>query len=242
MSSIYFIRHGQASFGRANYDRLSELGRRQCRLLGEHLSRSGVAFDAVYTGALERQQDSAQILLAAYGDAGRPFPEPAAANPDWNEYDSQSILSGSLPRAMAAHPEIAALAKELAANGRLDLANDKRAFQRLFSRVMDLWVEGRLGVEGMESWPDFTARVNRGLDRVMAEQGAGKTVAVVTSGGPISAVMQRALAAPDKIALELGWAIVNSSFTECRYRNGKFSLASFNQTPHLDEPAMITYR
>ena len=241
MSSIYFIRHGQASFGRANYDRLSELGRRQCRLLGEHLSRSGFAFDAVYTGALERQQDSAQILLAAFAEAGRPAPAPVA-RPEWNEYDSQSILSGSLPRAMAAHPEIAALASELAANDRLDLANDKRAFQRLFSRVMDLWVEGRLGVEGMESWPEFTARVNRGLDRVMAEQGAGKTVAVVTSGGPISAVMQRALSAPDKIALELGWAIVNSSFTECRYSDGKFSLASFNLTPHLAETAMVTYR
>ena len=34
MSNIYLVRHGQASFGAADYDQLSELGLRQSALLG----------------------------------------------------------------------------------------------------------------------------------------------------------------------------------------------------------------
>ncbi|MFT5334978.1 MAG: broad specificity phosphatase PhoE, partial [Halioglobus sp.] len=32
MASIYVIRHGQASFGAANYDKLSDLGCRQAEV------------------------------------------------------------------------------------------------------------------------------------------------------------------------------------------------------------------
>ena len=188
MSSIYLIRHGQASFGNQNYDRLSELGRRQCRLLGEWLARFGVRFDAAYSGDLERQRDSARQVAEAYAAVGLGFPQ-VFTDPAWNEYDSQAILTGSVPAAMAANPEIVALAQDMMTDGHLDLINNKKAFQRLFSRIMELWVDGKLNAEGYESWPGFVARVERGIDRVMAEQGGGKTVAVFTSGGPISAVI-----------------------------------------------------
>jgi len=38
MSELYLIRHGQASFGTADYDRLSEKGIRQASVLGDHLA------------------------------------------------------------------------------------------------------------------------------------------------------------------------------------------------------------
>ena len=34
MGMLYLVRHGQASFGAADYDQLSELGARQCEALG----------------------------------------------------------------------------------------------------------------------------------------------------------------------------------------------------------------
>ena len=37
MAHIHLIRHGQASFGAADYDQLSDLGHRQSVRLGEHL-------------------------------------------------------------------------------------------------------------------------------------------------------------------------------------------------------------
>lgn len=242
MSVLYMVRHGQASFGQMNYDRLSELGERQMRILGEYWARWGARLDAVYTGTLARQRRSAECVGEVYQKTGAPFPA-AVELSGFNEYDSQSILTGSIPSVLSKHPEIASLVKEFSANGEgPDLVNNRKAFQRLFSRVMDLWVAGKLNVSGMESWPEFTSRVNRALDRVMAEQGGGRTVAVFSSGGPISAVMQRALGCSDPATLELGWVIANGSVSEFRYSGKKFSLAVFNATPHLDAPELISYR
>ena len=46
--------HGQASFGAADYDRLSDLGHRQCVRLGQYLRERGARFEAVVTGTLKR--------------------------------------------------------------------------------------------------------------------------------------------------------------------------------------------
>ena len=235
------FRHGQASFGQANYDRLSELGEVQARVLGEYWVRWREPLDAVYAGTLERQRMTAILTGEAFVGKGLPFPE-IIELPELNEYDTQFILSSSVPRAVSEHPEILSLVKELAPAGPEALRNNKRAFQRLFARVMDLWVEGRLEVEGMESWPEFAARVNRGLERIMAEQSSGRTVGVFTSGGPISAAMQRALNCPDKTALELGWMILNGSITEFKFKDGRFTLAAFNSAPHLVEKKLWSYR
>jgi broad specificity phosphatase PhoE len=241
MSTLYLVRHGQASFGQTNYDRLSELGERQSRLLGEHWLKWNVSLDAVYVGTLVRQRRSAEAVAEAYRADGRQFPELATLS-GFNEYDSSAILTGSVPQVLAQHPEIAALIKEISPAGKPDLVGSKKNFQRVFSRVMNLWVEGKIKVAGMESWQDFTGRVNRGLDQVMAEQGASKTVAVFTSGGPISAAVQRALGSSDQVALELGWVIANSSISEFRWSGDKFSLVSFNVTPHLERLELISYR
>ena len=51
MGSLYLVRHGQASFGADNYDKLSELGHRQCVRLGEYFRHKGVRFDAALSAA-----------------------------------------------------------------------------------------------------------------------------------------------------------------------------------------------
>ena len=48
MATIYLIRHGQASFGKANYDELSDLGQQQATRLGQALAQRMPAFDAVF--------------------------------------------------------------------------------------------------------------------------------------------------------------------------------------------------
>jgi len=241
LSTLYFIRHGQASFGQANYDKLSELGEHQSQLLGEYWVNWGLALDAVYMGTLERQRMTQELISRAYQAASRPFPEPTAF-PEFNEYDSSGILTGSIAEVVAQHPEIMDLAMELAPDGKPDLVNNKKAFQRLFARVMDLWVAGELDQVVPESWKDFTDRVNQGIDRVIEENVSGKTVAIISSGGPISAAMQRALGTADKLSMELGWPIINSSISEFRFSGNRFSLISFNLTPHLVEPGLISHR
>ncbi|MEE4145927.1 MAG: histidine phosphatase family protein, partial [Halieaceae bacterium] len=59
MATIYLFRHGQASFGSDDYDKLSPLGERQATLLGQYLRASGIVLDAAYSGDLLRQRDTA---------------------------------------------------------------------------------------------------------------------------------------------------------------------------------------
>ena len=63
MATIYLIRHGQASFGAENYDKLSELGCRQAEVAGEYFRDTGIQFDAVYSGDLSRQRETARLAL-----------------------------------------------------------------------------------------------------------------------------------------------------------------------------------
>ena len=62
MTQIILIRHGQASFGAANYDALSDLGRTQARWLGEHFAKLGVRRARVICGTLSRQIDTADLV------------------------------------------------------------------------------------------------------------------------------------------------------------------------------------
>ena len=62
MSVLYLVRHGQAGT-RENYDSLSDLGRDQARLLGEHFAQQKIRFDTVYSGSLSRQQATAAEAL-----------------------------------------------------------------------------------------------------------------------------------------------------------------------------------
>ena len=61
MGTLYFGRHGQASFGADDYDQLSDLGRRQSVRLGQYLRErygDGLRFNAVLTGTLWRRPRS----------------------------------------------------------------------------------------------------------------------------------------------------------------------------------------
>ena len=51
VSTLYLIRHGQASFGTAHYDRLSALGREQVTHLREHLPRADFFTDKPVPGS-----------------------------------------------------------------------------------------------------------------------------------------------------------------------------------------------
>ena len=50
--TLLLVRHGQASFGKSDYDRLSPGGHRQARLLGADLARRGLRPVANAVGAV----------------------------------------------------------------------------------------------------------------------------------------------------------------------------------------------
>lgn len=232
MSVIYLIRHGQASFGQADYDRLSELGQRQARLTGLHLAGLGLAFDAAYCGSQARQADTAAQVLAALPQAPELIREPG-----FDEYDSGRIITALMPVLEVEHPELAGLTA--------DMYRDRRAFQMVYEGAMRRWITDRHPMGEAETWPQFQERARLAVDRVRSENGRGRTVAVFTSGGPISAVMRLALNLDDAVALRLTWVIKNASVSAFFYDERRLTLSLFNSTAHLEqagEPGLITYR
>jgi len=233
MSVIYMIRHGQASFDGDPYDRLSELGRTQCGILGEHFSRMGIRFDAAYSGSLRRQKETAENVLERM--EYRKAPDVKILS-QLNEYDSQVIIASQLPAMISEDPTLAEDARRM---------SERRSFQRVFEGAMLRWVSGLHDNEGVETWPLFSSRVQKAIGRIMEENGRKKTVAVFTSGGPICATVQMAIGVSGEVAVRLNWQVRNTSVSEFKYNDEGIFLASFNWVHHLQsrkEPALLTYR
>ena len=103
MSTLYLIRHGQARFMTDDYDRLSDLGRLQSRLVGEYMSREGIRVDRLWTGDLVRQKDTAADAAAATVETDFAWPE-AGQLSGLNEYPAEDIQGRSGPSSPSAIP------------------------------------------------------------------------------------------------------------------------------------------
>lgn len=229
------VRHGQASFGKKNYDNLSEKGREQSRILAKYLIRTGVSFHAAYAGDLSRQKDTAEEIVSTYASQGQPRPD-VCSLPEFNEYQSRDIMMAYMHDIAREDP---VLQGDIGA-----MYEDKRVFQRLFKGVMLRWMSGETDKPGLVSWRDFRDGVRSGLRKVMSSSGRGKNILICTSGGPISAAVQMALDLSDEKAFHIAWHVVNTSVTTFIYDEEQFALASFNQQAHLDlanREAWVTY-
>ncbi len=236
MSTLYMIRHGQASFGQTNYDRLSPKGEQQADIVANHFCRLNNGFDAVYTGTLLRQQQTARAMAAAYRHNRQSMPTPQDVA-ELDEYDAAMLWHHLRAEVLTRHPELAADADQL--------NRDPQAFQRLFSRIVHSWVAGEHAPNTLESWPAFRRRVRQGIRRIMQKEGAGKQVAVFTSAGPVAVAVQMATAIPNERCADLSWQILNASITRFRYNGDRFTLAGFNDVAALElagDAGLLTYR
>jgi broad specificity phosphatase PhoE len=228
MSELYLIRHGQASFHTDNYDQLNDTGHAQVRTLAEHWQSLGQRFDAVYSGNMRRQQETAQALL--------PLSAAQKVNilDGFDEYSSGEMLKLYRDR--------------FAAQDDLDPAadlKDLRHFQRVLEGACARWVTAELTGAGIEPFATFKQRVRVALDAVMAAHPDGQHVAIASSGGAIAMAVQSVLGLSDTQGINLHWMLFNSSITRIRYSGKRRSLAVFNTVPHLERPGythMLTYR
>jgi|SRR3954463_16680428 broad specificity phosphatase PhoE len=233
MGTLLLVRHGQASAFDDDYDRLSTVGERQARLLGDDWKRRGVKVDRVFAGPRLRQQRTAQIAA----EAGE-LPAPVIVA-GLDEMQVEPLLREHMPHVVERHPHVAALGDALlAADG--DQAR-ARGFARLFEAVLQLWVRGEVHVGGVESWLAFRARVRASLEALRAN-GRGKNIAAFTSAGPVAAAVQLALGSGDETTLSMAFRIRNSSVSRFLFDGDRLSLDSFNETPHLADAALLTVR
>jgi len=221
MGTLYLVRHGQASFGSHDYDRLSELGHRQCRALGEHFRSMALSFELVLTGTLRRHRETFEGIAEGLGQ--RPEPE---VWPGLNEYDPEAIV-----RAVHSGPIDAPKTPEAV-----------RQHFRLLREGLVAWMQGRSEPAGMPSYADFAAGVGGALAR--ARERADGDVLIVSSGGPISIAVGLVLGLAPEAVAELNLRIRNSAVTEFVASPKRHSLLSFNGLPHLHKPELadwVTY-
>jgi|SRR5580704_3639017 broad specificity phosphatase PhoE len=239
MALLTLVRHGQASFLQDNYDKLSERGELQSRVLGEYWLRSGATFDQIYQGPACRHLHTAELVATAYREAGVVWPQPVTV-PELDEYPGIAVVRKFLPGLMETHEDIRVLEAEFRQAGEQDAAF--RVFDKLFARITRMWVAEELDSPDVEPWRDFCARIDRGIARIRSDAGKNARIVVFTSGGVIAATVRTALDLSPQKTLELSWTSRNASYTEFLFSPERFSLASFNNHPHLENEELLTYR
>jgi broad specificity phosphatase PhoE len=219
VATLYLIRHGQASYGEADYDRLSARGTEQARALGAYLAT--LELDALYSGPLKRQIQTAEIARGALD---------STVIPELAEYPAFEMLQHLVPRLVAEDPRFAQLAT----------APTPKLLDDAFHTILGRWSRDEWAVPGVENVGEFVARIQRGLERVLRDAKSGGRAAVVTSAGPIGVAVGLVFGIAEERMVRTSIVIRNASITELRFRSQSFawhpdqiSLVTFNLTSHL---------
>jgi broad specificity phosphatase PhoE len=231
----FFLRHGQASAFGADYDELSPVGIEQSELLGAWLVDAGISIDSVFVGPRKRHVQTLKAAARALSTRAVRLPGPVVV-PELDEHDGVSLIHKLLPTLSAHDPKLRAIADSVARGESPSPADLLDAFKRLTRR----WVRGEIHHDEVEPWGAFRARVGAALERV-ARTERGKKALVVTSGGVVASAVAHALGVgDDEKVLDMSWAAYNASLTELAFGAGRWGLRSFNTTPHLHEPRLLT--
>ena len=111
-----------------------------------------------------------------------------------------------------------------------------RDWLKVLKRALLAWARSELAAPGLETWIDFQIRVaavGKALSKASGE------VLVISSGGVMSVVAQRALGLPDESVIALNLALQNTGHCQYRVTRTGWYLQSFNALPHL---AAVTQR
>ena len=226
MSRILLVRHGQASFGAADYDNLSPTGHEQSRVLGAALAARGLTADVVVAGEMKRHAQTAAWVLDGAG-----WVADEDVDPGWNEFDHLQVLS--------VHDQPTTVEGE----------SEKAAFQRWFEEATLRWTSGEHDEAYDESFAAFTARVEAGLARLVDALPRKGTAVVLTSGGPIAWASASLLADDDRartdLWLRLNPVSINTGVSTVVCGASGTTLVAFNAHDHLLSTLsadLLTYR
>ncbi|MBE9540068.1 MAG: histidine phosphatase family protein [Proteobacteria bacterium] len=235
MASIYVIRHGQASFGQENYDKLSPLGCRQAVVLGEYLRDCGIHFDAIYSGDLQRQRKTAELAAAV-----QPRAPQHHIDSGFNEIQNEEQFDELLPTVLKNNPALQALL-----DTGLNLSKD---YQKVLKEVFNYWVSPDCPASDIQSWENFDETVNNALRNIIRTEGSGKTVGLFTSGGTIATIVAQVLGLSSEHVYSFYEPVINCSVTQLFYSGDRVSLSYFNDHSFLDilgvqkGEKLVTYR
>ena len=231
MSVLLLVRHGQASFGAADYDALSGTGHEQGRILGRALAARGVVPERIVRGGLRRHRETVEGILVGIGESGRDLP--VLVDAGWDEFDFDHVLRVHTPSEESQ--------SVMASVGSLPPEEQRAVFQAFFEEATARWTGGPADHEYAESLPAVSERVVGALQR--AAEAASGTVLVVSSGGPIGLVTSHLLAGVASLWAQLNRVAVNTAVTKVISGRSGLHLSSFNEHTHLEhDRSLLTYR
>ena len=220
MSMLYLVRHGQASAGTHDYDRLSPLGQHQSKLLGQWWATQQFAPDIAYHGSLLRQRDTARFALEHLNPVLQPD-----VHEGLNEYTHRVI-----ERHFATDPQTD--------NHESFTFND-------YIGIMQRWRdhEAHPDLPEIEPWSDFAARGWNTVQSLHQQQEEKRHHVFFTSGGVIATVLAAVLDLDYSHTMDAIWRIRNTSVTTLHFDGKTARLIDFNTVPHLqvqNDPSLIT--
>lgn len=239
---LYLIRHGQAGT-RDNYDMLSEMGQRQAHHLGRYWRTQAITLDAVYAGNLQRQQQTAQCFSAGFQEGYTPQSVALPAlivDERWCEFSLSAVYRNLSPKLCTDDVSFAADFAEMQTLLLVEPNTTRAAVGRCDRTVIQAWMEHRYPEYEGESWLTFRRRVESSLPELLERK--EKHIAIFTSATPIAICTGLALGLTDAKILSLMGVLYNSGITTFKVQAGELRLLSFNNTPHLTDPALRTFR
>lgn len=224
MGAIHLVRHGQASFGTGDYDRLSETGHLQARLTGKDMAVRGLRPDVVIHGGLRRQRETAEGLVEGLREESG-WDAPVECDDRWAEYDADEVLQAARAAGLSAD------------HGTLDSAGSsdeaKRAFQSQLDAALGHWA-------GLEAFRDYVTTTNSAIAAAAARSGSGRTTVVVSSAGTISLAVAELLADPEGVVglwSRLQRVTVNTGIARVVVGRGGMTCIAVNEHQHLERAA-----
>lgn len=240
MSAIYLIRHGQASFGKADYDQLSEKGNFQSQLLGKFW-QALPAPDKIFLGDLLRHEQTLENFIEGYQGV-----KPSTVlHSGFNEFNHVDMLTSY----DAGWKNFALMAAKISQQ-----PDANRLFQKEFSLALNRWVSGKYDDDYIESWFQFKKRCITALQDVVNQEliitpplnslNPTKNICIFTSGGTIAVIIQHILGLTDENALAVIQQLRNTGVTKLFFSKNKLTIDYLNNYAHLTQAGAdwVTFR
>ncbi|QSE97592.1 histidine phosphatase family protein [Fulvivirga lutea] len=227
MAMIYLIRHGQANFFKSDYDKLTDLGIQQSKLVGRALKERQFHFTSVHSGTLNRHQETSKYCLNEFG-----LNAEIKYSGHWNEYDHKELLSKYNPE----YSDFSKLSNHIRSH-----PSPLKALQDILNQSILDWMENKHAYS--ISWKSFKENIWGELENAATKLSSRDNAVVFTSGGPISVIVMIALGLKESAFIDIQNRIINTSITKILVGKSGLSVSTYNDYSHLEHDfGLVSYR
>ncbi len=251
---LHLIRHGKATTQHlskpteegslapsGDYDALHSLGVEQAALLGAVLAERGQTFERVFCGPLQRQLSTLSHMRRGALPHGVQWPA-ESVRADLREIGLDTLFTQELPRFIEQNASVAALWAEYLAHGPQHVAAPDSPLARILEIIANEWRADRVSRAEVETWSVFRARAVAELLAIVAECAGATDVAVISSMGVISCMLDAAVRPPasERGLMPFHW-LYTASVSVLSWDGRALTVEAFNRVDHLrDRSAVLT--